>query len=131
MKHLILSAALLATPVLAENPMSAKAFDTYATGKTLYYGNDGQSYGAEEYLPNRRVRWSFLDGKCKDGYWYEAKGSLICFVYADSPDPQCWSFFDRSGGLVARFMNEPGETELYEAKQSNEPMLCLGPEVGV
>lgn len=135
MKHLFLAAMLLAIPAfadpaLAETPMSAQAFDSYATGKTLYYGSDGQSYGAEEYLDDRRVRWSFLDGKCKDGYWYEAKGQ-ICFVYEDNPDPQCWSFYEKPGGLTARFENDINDTELYEVEQNSKPMLCLGPDVGV
>ncbi len=111
--------------------MSAEAFERYSQGKTLYYGESGQAYGAEEYLDDRRVRWSFLDGDCKDGYWYEAQG-LICFVYEDNPgNPQCWSFFQTPGGLVARFENDPDATELYEVEQSDEPMLCYGPDVGV
>ncbi len=131
MKHLCLALLLCATPVLAETPMSAAEFDAYATGKTLFFGSRGQAYGAEEYLPDRRVRWSFLDGKCKDGYWYEAQDNLICFVYEDNPDPQCWSFQRSPGGLRARFENNPEATELYEVEQSKKPMLCLGPDVGV
>lgn len=120
----------LADPAQAETPLSAAEFDAYSRDLTLYYATDGQSYGAEQYLPDRRVRWSFLDGNCKEGQWYESSG-LICFVYEDNPDPQCWSFYRRPNGLMARFENDPGKTELYEVKQSDEPMLCLGPEVGV
>ena len=118
-----------AAPVLADTPMGAAEFDAYTQGKTLYYGTDGQRYGVEEYLPNRRVRWSFLDGKCKDGFWYEDAG-LICFVYEDNSVPQCWSFVRTRDGISAVFETGDDATQLYEIEGDAE-MLCLGPEVGV
>ena len=121
---------LTALPALAEPPMSAAEFDAYTNGKTLFYGFAGTSYGAERYLDGRRVIWSFLDGDCRDGRWYESEGN-ICFVYEDRPDPQCWSFRRGAGGLIARFESDPGATELYEVEDSGEEMLCLGPKVGV
>jgi hypothetical protein len=129
---LALCLSLLAAPLAASGPMSAGEFESYTAGKTLYFGQSGQSYGVEEYLPDRRVRWSFLDGKCKEGYWYDApdKGE-ICFVYEDNPTPQCWQFFREPGGLRALFSGTTNSTELYEARQDDAPMLCLGPEVGV
>ncbi len=110
--------------------MTAAEFEAYVTGKTLYFGESGRDYGIEEYLENRRVRWSFLDGNCKDGFWYE-EGGLICFVYEDRPDPQCWTFIKDTNGLRAIFDGDPQQTTLYEARQNDEPMLCYGPEVGV
>ena len=122
-------AALLAGPAAAE--MSAEAFDAYTRGQTFYYGTEGEApYGAEEYLPGRRVRWSFLDGECQEGYWY-ADGPLICFVYENRPEPQCWSFERRAGRLVARFEGETPMAELYEVRKSHEPLQCPGPKVGV
>jgi hypothetical protein len=115
---------------LAESTLSAEEFDAYTRGKTLFYGQNGQSYGAEVYLDNRRVRWSFLDGECKEGEWYEEAGQ-ICFVYEDNPDPQCWTFRQSPGGLTALFENAPGATELYEADDLGQEMICLGPEIGV
>lgn len=125
------STTLAALPAIAAEPMSAREFEAYVTGKTLYFGQNGQAYGVEEYLEGRQVRWSFLDGKCKDGYWYEAADSQICFVYEDSPTPQCWTFFRDGNGLRAVFENDPASTVLYEANQNDEPMLCYGPDVGV
>lgn len=111
--------------------MSASEFEAYVTGRTLFYSDGGaRPYGAEIYLPNRRVKWSFLDGECKDGYWYEAN-AMICFVYEDHPDPQCWSFEKRGGGLAATFENDPAASTLYEADDLGEELLCLGPKVGV
>ena len=127
---ILLCLAILSGPLYAGQPISAEAFDTYTRGKTLIYGQNGTPYGAEEYLENRRVRWSFLDGNCKDGIWYEQAGQ-ICFVYEDRPEPQCWTFTHGANGLIAQFENEPEGLELYEADMADEPMLCLGPDVGV
>lgn len=126
---LFLSGALLA-PAAHSEPMSASEFDAYTKGKTLFYGREGRTYGAERYLDNRRVLWSFLDGQCKEGRWYEEAGE-ICFVYEDSSDPQCWSFEKGQNGLIAQFESNPGAVDLYEAQDSDDEMLCLGPNVGV
>ncbi|WP_296762343.1 hypothetical protein [Sediminimonas sp.] len=133
----IAAALALATVLLAPLPgqaqddaLSAAEFDAYTRGKTFHYGAGDGPYGAEEYLDDRRVIWSFLDGKCKKGRWFE-QDDMICFVYGDTPEPQCWSFFAGPGGLVARYQNGPAQTTLYELSQSRDPMLCLGPDVGV
>jgi len=131
MKILILLLwAFAALPAAAQSLMTAQEFDDYTQGKTLYYGNGAEPYGAEIYLPNRRVRWSFLDGQCMEGEWYEADG-LICFVYDEKPAPQCWSFEKGPRGLIARFENDPAVTPLYEANESGEDLLCPGPRIGV
>lgn len=132
MKHMALALVwfLSPFPALAQDSLDAREFDAYTRGKTFYYGTGSEPYGAEEYLPDQRVRWSFLDGKCKSGHWYQ-QDEQICFVYEDNPVPQCWRFFQESGGLVARFASDPMQTTLYELEQSTDPLTCLGPEVGV
>ncbi|MCO6382763.1 hypothetical protein [Oceanicola sp. 502str15] len=132
MRPTLLAAALCAaTPALAAEPMSAPEFDAYTQGRTLYYNNHGTAYGVEEYLPGNRVRWSFLDGQCKEGTWYQQE-RFICFVYEDQPGaPQCWTFWKEPGGMRALFEDDPSATELYEVTDADEPMLCLGPDVGV
>ena len=126
---LILAAALLPLPALAQ--MSGADFEAYVTGRTLTYTDRGVVYGIEEYLPDRQVRWSFIGDQCRDGYWYDADGQ-ICFVYEDRPDaPQCWLFSERGGRLSALFVGATDGRELYEARQSDEPLVCLGPDVGV
>lgn len=130
-RAMLILLGLLATPLAAGEPMSGAAFDAYTRGKTLYYGNGGEAYGVERYLDNRRVVWSFLDGECKYGNWYE-EAEMICFVYEDRPgEPQCWTFTEGPQGLVAQFENDPMSTELYEARDMGEEMLCYGPDVGV
>lgn len=121
---------LVGAAASAQQAMTGAEFDAYSRGKTFYFAEGGTPYGAEEYLDNRRVRWSFLDGECKDGEWYE-DGKMICFVYEDRPDPQCWTFVQSAAGLIATFQNDPTLTELYEVQKSPEPLLCLGPKVGV
>ena len=119
-----------ATAGETETPMNAQTFDEYTRGKTLYFYNNGRAYGVEQYFPNQRVQWSFLDGKCNEGEWYQ-QGRFICFIYADNPNPQCWTFFEEQNGLRALFQDDPSQTELYETTDSDEDMMCLGPEVGV
>lgn len=130
MLRVLIPLLLAALPAAAQSPMSAEAFDAYTRGKTLFYGQDGETYGVERYLPDRRVIWSFLDGDCRHGFWYEDAGE-ICFLYEDRSDPQCWTFAESAAGLTARFRGEPGTIELYEAEDTGEEMICLGPEVGV
>ena len=120
----------LSTPALTET-MDAEEFDQFTLGKTFYYGVNGREYGAEEYLPNRRVIWTFLDGRCQEGFWYQ-NGEMICFEYEALEEVQCWTFRQSSrGGLIARFKNDPAELELFEVQRSHEPLQCLGPDVGV
>jgi hypothetical protein len=128
--RLVIPACLCAMPLTAQTPLSAEAFDDYTRGKTLFYGNNGVAYGVERYLDGRRVIWSFLDGDCREGVWYEQE-EQICFIYEDRLEPQCWTFSVGPGGLSAQFENEPQSTQLYEAEDIGEEMMCLGPEVGV
>ncbi|MEP1969469.1 hypothetical protein [Shimia sp.] len=130
MKHLLLTACLLGTNVSAQSAMTGPEFDAYTQGKTLFFAADGQQYGVEEYLPDNRVRWSFMDGQCKEGLWYE-QANQICFVYEDSVRPQCWSFYLSPGGISAVFEDNSDGRVLYEVQASSEEMICLGPEVGV
>ncbi len=130
---ILLSCALswaLATPIMAQKTLSPAEFEAYVTGKTLYFGQAGKAYGVEQYLKNRKVRWSFLDGNCKDGRWY-VETDLICFVYEDNPTPQCWSFELTTKGLKAEYQSKPGVGTLYEVNETSEPMECLGPKIGV
>ena len=121
-------------PAFAQSPMTAAEFEAYTNGKTLYFNNQGETYGAERYFNKRRVEWSFLDGVCQQGRWFEAGRDYICFVYEDTVDPQCWQFFKTPDGLRAQFKSASGETEqdtLYEAQPNAAPMQCHGPGVGV
>jgi hypothetical protein len=131
MRNLFLSILFVAAPAFAADvPLSPQAFEAMVMGKTFSYSTGGAPYGAEEYLDDRRVRWSFLDGECQDGEWY-VSGDQICFLYESIEAPQCWKFYLRNDRLMARFENDPMATELYETNRQNEPLLCLGPKIGV
>lgn len=127
---LVLVTGALAGPVAAQQALGPEAFERYATGKTLYYGSEGMVYGAEQYLPGRRVIWAFVGQPCKFGTWYPV-GDEICFVYDTEPGAHCWTFFQSGSGLRAQFAGDPSGAGLVEVDQSAEPLACPGPDVGV
>lgn len=131
MRAIILALAFLSsTAATAQTAMTGKEFEAYATGKTLTYAANGQVYGVEQYLSDRRVRWAFVDDTCRIGHWYEDAGE-ICFVYENDATPQCWTFHLDGGKLMARFVSDLPGTELKEVNQTSEPLACTGPDVGV
>jgi hypothetical protein len=126
----------VAAPSLAQDasalqrPMTAEEFETYVTGRTLTYGIDGTAYGIEQYLPDRRVMWSFIGEECRQGTWYEDRNN-ICFIYEHDGTPQCWAFFETEQGLRAQFKGENPGADLYEVEQSPAALSCAGPALGV
>lgn len=126
----VLLAPLPATATGAETPLTAEEFEAHVTGRTITYASGGMVYGAEEYQPGRRVRWSFAGGECQEGIWYP-EDRFICFVYRENPVPQCWTFFREGDGLRALFNDTPGDTELTEVDRTDRPLVCAGPDVGV
>ena len=115
-------------------PLSAAEFEAYAIGKTLTYAAAGKVWGQEEYLANRQVVWAFSGEPCEYGIWTEMLAAdaspMLCFVYEDKPDPNCWQFFHGAAGLVALFVGGDG-APLSEVAETREPMKCPGPKVGV
>jgi hypothetical protein len=131
MRYLALVLALSGLPAqAADAPMTIEEFDAYATGKTLTYAIGGEIYGAEQYLPGRKVIWAFKGQECRRGFWYEQAGE-VCFVYEHEGAPQCWRFFHGPGGLRAQFSSDPEGAELAAVNESSEPLICAGPDVGV
>ncbi|MCA0045200.1 hypothetical protein [Celeribacter litoreus] len=129
MKTALISALCLFATPLVSAPLSGEEFDDYATGKTLTFAENGEPYGAEQYLPGQRVRWAFDQDTCREGVWFEREDN-ICFLYEDGMTPQCWQFFVEEDKLRAVFQGDSG-TELYEAWASEGPLSCTGPYVGV
>lgn len=127
MKYAVFFLAL-AAPVHAETPLSGDAFEKLVTGKTLSFSAGDAPYGVEYYAPDRRVIWSFVNGDCQSGEWYEKptdNGPQICFVYENDGVAQCWQIFEDAGSLRAEFMNVPGTTVLYQAIEA-DPLVCGG-----
>lgn len=132
MRCLVACLICAATPLWAEQPLDGAAFEARVTGKTLTFQVQGQSYGAEQYLPGRRVIWAFDGGPCHAGHWFEPDPGRICFRYDHDPgDLQCWAFFDDGGQLRARFEGALPQDDLIEARRSPVPLACPGPDVGV
>lgn len=127
---LLALAALLAAPALAETPMTAEQFAAHVTGKTITYRQFDYVFGTEEYLPDRKVRWSVSPDLCQYGSWYPQDDD-ICFVYEYDPVPHCWTFWLKDGTLVALSTDGAPGQELFEAAASDQPLPCPGPEVGV
>ncbi|MCB1394564.1 MAG: hypothetical protein H6898_04815 [Rhodobacter sp.] len=119
-------------PAPAQTAMTGAQFEAYTQGRTLSYSFQGTPYGIEQYLPNHRVRWAFVGQECQDGVWYERNGT-ICFLYDAAPDAeQCWTFHETDHGMRGVFQGPGGpSTELYEVEQSDVPLTCQGPNVGV
>ena len=130
--RLLVSAVVLAlaTPALAETPITADAFEAHVTGKTLTYQQFDNVFGIEEYLPGRKVRWSTAPNECLYGSWFP-QDDKICFVYEYNPTPICWTFWMQNGALVALSETGIAGEELYEVAASDQGLPCPGPEVGV
>ncbi len=114
--------------------MTLDDFQRETNGQTYLFIQNGTVYGMERYLPQNRVEWSFLDGRCIFGKYFEWQGK-ICFAYdeygrdADRP-PQCWTFERRDGDLVAQFYDPDRDHPPVEMRLTNQELSCLGPDVG-
>jgi len=128
-RHLVIC-ALLAGPALGDEapPLAADVFEALTTGRTITYSSGGTYYGTEQYLPGRKVIWTFGD-ICQEGSW-SPEGDAICFTYDDSPEPSCWIFRKRPGGLAAWSAKALLAEPLVSTYQTPTPMSC-GPRVGV
>jgi hypothetical protein len=125
MRIVTLALFCVALPALAEEPMTAAAFEAYVEGRTLTFGNAAGPYGLEHYHDGRRVTWAFIGEECQAGEWYP-EGDAICFVYVDEPEPQCWRFFESDRGLRAEFVTDPESSVLYEVLDSEQSLVCPG-----
>lgn len=127
----LLLLAVLATPALAQEPLSAEEFEAMVEGRTLTYGTLGEPpYGIEHYHPDRRVTWAFLGtDQCIEGKWH-AEGPedspAICFVYVDDPVPHCWHFFRDGDALRAEVVGEDGSSSLVLYELAEEGALVCG-----
>lgn len=125
MLRLLAPLMLLPLAATAEEPLGAAEFEAFVKGRTLTFSVGDEAYGIERYLPGRRVIWSFLDGRCEDGIWYEDDGA-ICFDYAFTDAPQCWALYPEGDGLRAVFLNDPAQSGYYLAQDGEEELICDG-----
>ncbi|MGN0934549.1 hypothetical protein [Falsigemmobacter intermedius] len=119
---------LMASPADA---LDGAGFEASVTGQTLQWQSHGTPYGAEQYLPDRRVIWQSEGGACHYGTWTEPEPGRICFLYEHRDAPQCWHFQVAASGLSAQFLGLGQTRSLTEASRSAAPLNCpeLGPGV--
>ena len=129
MLRFTLAFCLFAQISAAETVLSPQQFEAFSQGKTLYFSQAGQPYGAEQYLPNRQSIWQYADGSCHRGIWFTRKDQ-ICVIYENNPEEQCWNFLDKDGVFAARAIGNPPEADLVVSLQDTAPLICLGPEIG-
>lgn len=129
MHRALILCLLTATPALAEQPLSAEAFDALSLGRTMTWAELGIVYGMEQYLPGRRVRWTMQGETCMTGHWYP-DGDAICFKYETLDDPACWTLLQEGGQVTAFDTDNPPGTSPVTIAETDEPMACFGPDVG-
>lgn len=129
---LSLCLCLMAAPAMAQDTYSGAEFDARVSGKTIQFERNGQPFGAEQYFPDRRVIWAFRDGTCQRGIWFENTAGNICFNYENSDGSICWDFFKRpNNGIAARVVGAPVGTELIATEETEGPLECPLPDLGV
>lgn len=102
---------VIATPLIAEEPMNSQEFDALSNGWTLYFEDDSGAYfGAEQYLGNGRTVWRPRNGGCQWGEWYEAEDQ-ICFLYKGQ-SPSCWRLYAEGEGMRAESADQNAEDRL-------------------
>lgn len=132
MFRIIVLTLLIAFPALAESRLSPEAFERLSTGRTLFFTQGGELFGAEEYHENRKVVWRFAGGQCVRGIWWAEDGDRICFNYHGSDLVQCWGFFEDDEGFFARSETaEDSSEDLRVADSTTLPLPCEGPDAGV
>lgn len=131
MIRLFLAVLLCAGAARAEQPIGGARFGALVTGRTLSWGDAGAVFGQEQYLPGGRVKWLVPDGSCKLGHWWEEVPGLICFGYDDGGAPACWRFFEGEAGLKAQSVEDSTGFLWSEIGNSDQPLACTGPMVGV
>lgn len=121
---------LAAGPAVAEVPLTAEAFDALTLGQTMTWSEYGKTYGVEQYLPDRRVRWTFTGDACINGYWYP-EGDAIRFKYEDRTTPACWLMGTADSNLSATDTdNGPGVAPII-LNTTSTPLACFDQDVGV
>ncbi len=125
---LLLLLLTASTGIAQDSRLSPDAYETYTRGYTIVFQQDGQIIGAEQYLSDRQVVWTFVDGNCTRGEWYVRNGA-ICFAYENSSDDPCWYADLVEGGLRVSFAQNP-QIQQFEKYKSTQPIQCANTYLG-
>lgn len=110
--------------------MSPDTFQSLSLGKTLYFSQAGEFYGAEQYFKGNRVRWQYPNGECTEGSWFGV-GNTLCFEYDGVAGAQCWIMWDEKGQLLARRSDVENDLPIQLERKDELPLPCAGPDLGV
>ena len=120
---LCLTFAMPLTAHAEGTPLSGDAFEALTRGKVMNHFQFGGMYGAEEYLPGRRVIWQDGEG-CMRGHWTEASPGLLCFRYDGTAETWCWAYIQRAdGGFDALLDGKPGDNPIT-LQPGRGPLSC-------
>ena len=136
MTRLIFAAlAFLVIPLsadAADRRLSISEFEELVNGRTLYFDRGGQRFGTEQYFDDKRVIWSFENGTCQFGIWFDNADGQICFIYENQPGSICWDFVQQSdGSYAARSEGSPLSDQLVVRGRDQEPIQCPLPDLGI
>ena len=99
-------------------------------GKSQYFFQNGQFYGAEQFYKNRQSTWQYIDGQCSNGSW-RPQGDALCFTYEHDPTEQCWQMFRQDDGrITVRSLGADPADDLELRSTSDGSLSCPGPSVG-
>ncbi|MEM6438726.1 MAG: hypothetical protein AAF763_03375 [Pseudomonadota bacterium] len=116
--------ALGAIGASAAERIGPAAFERLTEGRVLTFLSQGRPYGAEQYLPGRRVIWQGVSGVCLFGRW-EGRGEDICFTYDDAPEQRtCWVVERDAEGLTAAIVGDPLGLRLRFGPERPQPLVC-------
>ena len=121
--RLLSALILLATPALAETPMTAEEFEALTLGRTVQWTRSGQLYATEHYLAGRQLQWAYPDEPCKTANWYP-QGDAICFRYDPAADTVCWEMTRSETGFLARYTANPPDASPVEVTFTAKPLAC-------
>jgi hypothetical protein len=124
-------ALLFAAPVAyGETLIPPSEFEEMSEGKSMYFFQNGQFYGAEQFYKGRKSTWQFLDGQCSEGRW-RAEQDAMCFTYEHNNDEQCWQMFRQTDGRVTvRGIGADPANDLDLRATTDGNLNCPGPAIG-
>lgn len=125
---------LAPTALAAETPMTGAEFAAHVGSRTVTYSYSNGAVGTADYGPGRTLRWAFEGESCFNGSWFD-RGDELCFAFEDGSLSACWHFY-RDGDRIwgrASYTRSGDHTvlDIHEVAQSDQPLACPGPDVGV
>ncbi|WP_316015292.1 hypothetical protein [Roseobacter sp. HKCCA0434] len=128
--RLILTLALLASPLAAQDIVAPSDVLERLRGTTLAYDADGVVVGVERFREDDTVTVQHLDGSCLDGEVY-VSGDELCFRYEDEAEGEehCWWSVEIDGDLYMRLADLDRSMTLRTQRVPDRPFQCRDPNM--